>query len=284
MPDQLTPPFHDLPAAYQLHHHFVFHTKYAQPRFTSNEHSDFFGQQVPQMCQRHDYHLLEYRVEPAHLRCLISLRPEQVPSDVAQRLKGALSYEFGRQFSKKGPLWGRGYFVHSVGEVKLSVVKRYIAQQAEHHGYSARIFVPVVRYRHSNPASLTLPHVAFEINYHIVLATQYRESLFDPDLAEAVLAYWQRVAEVKGFVLQRATILPDHVHLLMAATPKVSAEQCVLAVMNNTWADLRKRFWGALKMTKALDVWQPSYYVGTVGAATTAQVKHFLQTAARWDR
>jgi putative transposase len=283
MRTSLTAPFHDLPAAYQLHHHFVFHTKYAQPRFTSNEHSGFFEQQLLQICQRHGYHLLEHRVEPAHLRCLISLRPEHVPSDVAQRLKGALSYEIGRQFGKTGPLWGRGYFGRSVGQINLSGVKRYIAQQAEHHGYGARAFVPVVRYRHPNPPSLTLPHVAFDINYHIVLAVQYRESLFDPELAEAVLGYWQRIAEVKGFVLHRTTILPDHVHLLIAATPKVSAEQCVLAVMNNTWAYLTKRFWGALKVTRALEVWQPSYYVGTVGAATTAQVKHFLQTAARWD-
>ena len=282
MSNQLTPPFHDLPAAHQLHHHFTFHTKYARPVLTSKGHTDFFGTYLPEICQRNDYHLLEYNVEPEHLRCLVSLRPEHVPSVVAGRLKGALSYEYGRRVGKKGPLWGRGYFVRSVGKVNLSMVRQYIARQAEHHGYSPRVFIPVVRYRHPSPPQLSMPHVAFDVNYHIVLASQYRESLFDPVLAEAVLKYWHRVAEVKEFVLHRATILPDHVHLLIATTPKVSAEQCVLTVMNNTWAYLTKHFWGALKVLKTWDVWQRSYYVSTVGAATTAQVKHYLREAARW--
>ena len=282
MRGQSTPPFHNLPAAYQLHYHFAFHTKYTKPRFTSNEHTDFFATHLPDVCQHNGYHLLDYRVEPEHLLCLVSLRPEHVPSDVAHRLKGTLSYRFGQWSNAKGSLWGRGYFVRSVGKVNLSVVKRYIAQQAEHHGYSGRGFVPVVRYRNPNPPTLSLPHTAFELNYHIVLVSQYRESLFDPQLARAVWQYGHRVAEVKQFVLHRVTILPDHVHLLVATTPKMGAEQCALAVMNNSWAYLTKHFWGALKVLKLWDVWQQSYYVGTVGAVTTAQVKHYLKTAAGW--
>jgi hypothetical protein len=46
--------------------------------------------------------------------------------------------------------------------------------------------------------------------------------------------------------------------------------------MNNTQQWMMKRYLGVLKETDGWNVWQPSFYAGTVGEHTTAQVKRFL--------
>jgi REP element-mobilizing transposase RayT len=58
----------------------------------------------------------------------------------------------------------------------------------------------------------------------------------------------------------------------------MSALDCVLALMNNSWAMMNERFWGVLKQTDAWDVWEPSFYAGTTGDITTAEVKAYLRS------
>jgi len=72
------------------------------------------------------------------------------------------------------------------------------------------------------------------------------------------------------------SLLPDHVHLILEAVPSKSIDEIALALVNNTAYWMGKHYWGVLKQTGAWDVWQPSYYAGTVGEYTTAQVKRFL--------
>ena len=72
------------------------------------------------------------------------------------------------------------------------------------------------------------------------------------------------------------SVLPDHIHLLFEALPSISVADCALSLVNNTLHWMEKNYWGVLKQTGAWDVWQPSFYAGTVGEYTTAQVKRFL--------
>lgn len=85
-----------------------------------------------------------------------------------------------------------------------------------------------------------------------------------------------KIGEKHQFVVDRMSLLPDHLHLLIEAIPNVSVEECVLAIMNNTQQWMTKRYLGVLKESGGWNVWQPSFYAGTVGDHTTAQVKRFL--------
>ena len=49
-----------------------------------------------------------------------------------------------------------------------------------------------------------------------------------------------------------------------------------MAITNNTQYWMTKNYGGVLKETGAWNVWQPSYYAGTVGEFTAAQVAKFL--------
>ena len=82
--------------------------------------------------------------------------------------------------------------------------------------------------------------------------------------------------EVCGYLEPFARWITLLCHLIIEAVPNVSVNDCALALLNNTQQWMEKRYWGVLKETGAWEVWQPSFYAGTVGEYSTAQVKRFL--------
>jgi REP element-mobilizing transposase RayT len=99
-------------------------------------------------------------------------------------------------------------------------------------------------------------------------------------MGQALVNYWIKVAARRGFAVDQATVLPDHVHLLVRITPKISVEQVALSLMNNAQYFVAKQFPLTLVEAKIDQLWQPSAYAGTCGELTTALLKAFLRGAA----
>jgi len=76
------------------------------------------------------------------------------------------------------------------------------------------------------------------------------------------------------------SLLYDHIHLLVKTTPSLSIRSCVEDVMNHSWRFMMDRYSGVLKNTGGYNVWTESFYVSTVGQATTAQIKNFLNRSS----
>lgn len=106
--------------------------------------------------------------------------------------------------------------------------------------------------------------------------TDFRIPLFDEAIAPRLFEYVIAVGQKRGFVVDRLSVLPDHVHLVIEAVPSLSMNECALTVVNNTRHWMEKKYWGVLKQTGAWDVWKPSFYAATTGEYTTAQVRSFL--------
>ena len=102
------------------------------------------------------------------------------------------------------------------------------------------------------------------------------KEFFGPSIATELISYWRLVAKKGDFTIDRATVLPDHIHLMIRIVPKVSIATCVLALMNNGQHWLGKHYPHLLIKAKVVQLWQPSAYVGTTGRITTALVKSFL--------
>jgi REP element-mobilizing transposase RayT len=130
-------------------------------------------------CSEHDYHLLGSQIYPDHVRCPVSLRPNQAIATVMQKIKGVVSREYGISFSVAPPLWARGYLAHSVGRVPVEGVKRYLDDQPRHHGYDHRVRPPVFLCRATTIPRLTAAHGVFDLAHHLVFATRYRVGVFD---------------------------------------------------------------------------------------------------------
>jgi putative transposase len=262
--------------AYQLHYYLCFRTRRCSSIFTAPEHVEALDAALREICERHEYHLLQSKVYPNHLRCLLSLRPAQAISKVIQTIKANSARIFGERFALTPPLWGRGFLARSVGRVRLGIVKEYISNQAEHHGYAKRVRPPISRYSDEEPVALTAAHASFDLNHHLVFATRYRRGVFDSTLGEDLIQYWRRVASARGFAVDRVTVVPDHTHLLVRITPKMSIEECVLSLLNNGQHFVGQNAPEALIQAKIEQLWQASAYAGTTGKVTTALVKAFL--------
>ena len=269
-------PFTELQWAYQLHYYICFRTRWRREEFGEANRQTSLSRLLAEVCGKHDYHLLQHKVYPDHLRCLLSLKPDDSISVVINKLKSNVSREFCSGFGLEPPLWATGYLARSVGRVRIQAVKEYLANQAEHHGYSGRASPPVFRHRSDQPVALRAAHAVFDLNYHLVFATRFRRSVFGSTLGRELVDYWLKVASKRGFALDEASVLPDHVHLLVRLPPKTSIEECALSLMNNSQHWMGKHHQGALMHAEIDRVWQPSAYAGTCGKVTTAMVKAFL--------
>ena len=279
----LTPHFRALDCAYQLHFYLCLKTRYLKPLFITDDHHALVGSVLDDVCAREQYHLLKTEVSPDHLRLLLSLKPDQKVSQAVKMLKGNLSREFGSAFAfdlerhRTKTLWARGYFARSAGKVNLDAARKYVETQASHHGYGGT-WAEALKFRNfafKSPA-FDLAHCLCKLDYHLVLVTEHRKALFDEAIAPGLFNYVMSIGDKHGFVIDRIGLLPDHMHLILEAMPSVSIDECALAILNNTRYWMEKHYSGVLKQTRGWDVWHPSFYAGTVGDYSTAQVKRFL--------
>lgn len=274
----LLTPLMDIAWAYQLHYYLCFRTHWRQEAFSSERQVAALQFQLEQICQDHDYRLLENKIYLNQLRCLLSLRPSQTISDVVRTLKANSSREFSRLFDLSSGLWARGFLARSVGRIRVDPIRRYLTSQPEHHGYAFRVLPPVYRYRAGLPVVLNAAHSVFDLNHHLVFATRYRKGVFSSRVGEALCGYWLKVAEKYGFAIDQVSIVPDHTHLLVRNVPKLSVEECALALLNNGQHFIGQNFPNLLVEVGLDQLWQASAYAGTCGELTTALLKKWLSS------
>lgn len=244
---------------------------------------EFIGNVAADVAERHEYHLLDTQFSTDHLRLLLSLRPEQTVFRAVQMLKGNLSRQFSlvypgllEQYRLKRPL-AAGYFARSSGKADLQTVRKYIADQPTHHGYRGEWTAALT---YTNPdfrsPAYSYEHSACVLNYQVVLVTKFRTEIFDEHIAPKLFEYILAIGNKRGFAVDRMSLMPDHIHLLIEGRPEKSVAEYALSIVNNTQSWMMKNYWGVLKEMNCWDVWQPSFYAGTIGEYSTAQVRRFL--------
>ncbi|MCM3900896.1 MAG: IS200/IS605 family transposase [Pyrinomonadaceae bacterium] len=269
-------PLADISWAYQLHYYLCFRTHRRRQVFAAKNNSDVLQGLVKEICQRHEYHLLDSQTYPDQFRCLLSLRPDKCVSQVIQTIKANSARECGLQLRLSPPLWARGFLARTTGRMRIGAVRQYLEQQAEHHGYASRILPPVYRYRATSSVILQAPHAVFDLSHHLVFATHGRKGVFTSNLGQALSAHWLKVACKRGFAIDQISVVPDHVHLLIRNVPKMSIESCALMLLNNAQHFLGERFPNMLINAGLDQLWQPSAYAGTCGQVSTALIKKWL--------
>ena len=273
----MNPHFMALEAAYQLHYYLCFKTQFLKPTFKNARASPLVDRVLSEVCNREQYHLLESKLSNEHLRLLVSLQPTQRVADTVKMLKGNLQNHFRKELDING-LWAKGYFARSSGRVDLDRVGNYIDSQVRHHGYRGDWTKPL---KYKNPEfkspAFEFGHCVSLLQYHFVFVTQERIALFDEVIAPKLFSQLTSIGKSHQFAVERIGLLPDHMHMLIEGMPTVSPEEYALRILSETSDWMEQMYVGVLKNTGAWDVWQPSYYVGTVGEYTTAQVDKFLR-------
>lgn len=121
-------------AAFNLHVHLVFITKYRK-KVLGELHHERFSECVTEVCKSFDAELKECNGEADHIHMLIQYPPTVQLSKLVNNLKSVTSRRMRSDFIdlraaySKPVLWSRSYFASSCGGAPLEIIKQYIQKQ-----------------------------------------------------------------------------------------------------------------------------------------------------------
>lgn len=218
-----------------------------------------------------------FRPQANVTQLLLSTLPDIAPQFLAQRVKGRLQHLIRERIPSA---FRRNYSLASVGSTKREKLESYVAQQIEHHQYADprfRAFLgrfQIVRANVDLSQRQATSHALYTFNLHVVLETQPGMSAYGEPTLQAWHDMIQRASLSKGHRLSRASILPDHIHLLVGCKHDESPEQVALGYLNNLAHACGMK-----------PVFRYSYYVGSfgeydLGGIERADADHWLHRAS----
>lgn len=117
----------------------------------------------------------------------------------------------------------------------------------------------------------------YRLEYHLVWVVKYRHSVLVDTLADDLKVILRDIAEQNSLEVVALEVMPDHVHLLLGASPQQAIPDFVKALkgasarrMFSAHPDLKKKLWGG-------NLWNPSYFVATVSEQTRAQIQKYIE-------
>lgn len=121
-------------------------------------------------------------------------------------------------------------------------------------------------------------HCVGEANWHLQFTPAYRQDIFaDRLVRELTLAYLFEGAKKLDVTISALEFGPDHVHLFLEGTRKVSVSYAVQILKGFSSLQMRKSFkplfedklWGK-------KFWSAGYFYQTVGVITSETVKKYI--------
>ena len=114
----------------------------------------------------------------------------------------------------------------------------------------------------------------YSLKYHIVWCPKFRRPVLVDTVAGRLRELLMEKAAELGMEIHALEIMPDHVHLFVAADPT----RCVAEILNRlkgyTSHTLREEF-PALR-SRLPTLWSRSYYAGSVGHVSAATVERYI--------
>ena len=118
----------------------------------------------------------------------------------------------------------------------------------------------------------------FNINYHIVWSTKYRRKVLTPKIEKRLKEILINVAIEKGFEIAEIEVgTLDHVHVFVSAIPKISISYIAKMMKGISGRLLLKEFPEISKELWNGELWNPSYYVETIGSISEDAIKKYIQ-------
>jgi REP element-mobilizing transposase RayT len=117
----------------QLHHQFVFATKYRKASIHSSW-KDQLHKYITAIVQDHHHKMLQINTMPDHLHMLIGMRPTQSISSLIQIVKSeSTKWVKDKRFCDQAFAWQEGFGAFSYSKSQIPRVILYIQQQEAHH-------------------------------------------------------------------------------------------------------------------------------------------------------
>ena len=123
-------------SCFLLQYHIVLVTKYRHPVLTGNVKNAVY-ERINYVAENRGFNILELNSEPDHVHLLIEADPQTPPAELVNVIKTQTSSKarklYGdtllKKYDWKPYFWSDSYFIATVSENTLDVVKNYIKNQ-----------------------------------------------------------------------------------------------------------------------------------------------------------
>lgn len=118
----------------------------------------------------------------------------------------------------------------------------------------------------------------YNVNYHIVWSTKYRRKVLNSKIETRLKEILIQVSKEKEFTIHEMEVGEcDHIHLFISAHPKVSISYIVKMSKGISGRLLMKEFPEITKNLWNGELWNPSYYVETIGSVSEENIRRYIQ-------
>lgn len=118
----------------------------------------------------------------------------------------------------------------------------------------------------------------YNVNYHIVWSTKYRRKVLNAKIEKRLKEILNFVAYKKGFEIAEIEVgQQDHVHVFVSSIPKNSISYIAKMLKGISGRLLLKEFPEIEQKLWNGELWNPSYYVETIGSISEEAVKKYIQ-------
>jgi putative transposase len=117
----------------------------------------------------------------------------------------------------------------------------------------------------------------YNIGYHIVWSTKYRKKIIEGSIDSRLKELFKEIANEYDFLIREMEVMPDHCHVFVESHPKYAPSRIVKLLKGVSarklfmeFPHIKQKLWGG-------HLWNPSYYIGTVGNMSKDIVLKYIQ-------
>ena len=119
----------------------------------------------------------------------------------------------------------------------------------------------------------------YTLHYHFVWCPTYRRKVLHGAIADRLKALLHEKATVLGVTVEGVEVMPDHVHLFVAASPTDAPQYLANQFKGSTARVLREAFPGLKSRLPSL--WRSSYDVGSAGHVSAETIQQYIEQQQR---
>lgn len=123
----------------------------------------------------------------------------------------------------------------------------------------------------------------YNVNYHIVWSVKYRRKVLSGKIEQRLKELFLEIAEQHNFEIGSFEIMPDHVHVFTQAHPKIAPSYIVKMLKGISGRKLFLEFPEIKKYLWKNRLWNPSYYIETVGSISEDAIKKYIENQKSKD-
>lgn len=117
----------------------------------------------------------------------------------------------------------------------------------------------------------------YSLQYHLVWCTKYRNPVLTNGIDDTCKQLLLEAADECNCTIESMEVMPDHVHVLISASPQTFIPTMVKIMKGNT---ARRLFIRKPELKKNLcggHLWNPTYCIVTVSDRTEEQIKSYIE-------